>query len=80
MSEFSLHNRLNDWRDRAWRRKRDLPVYAHILVTAHSKGALIANDHPFWSRLDAAIEAAQSGDPTALDCISVEAKRFRDKP
>lgn len=78
MSEFSLHNRLKKWRDRAWRRRRDMPVYAQILVTAHSQGALIANDHPSWTRLDKAIEAARKGDPDALDLIALEAIRLRD--
>lgn len=78
MSKFSLHRRLNNWRDRAWRRKCDLPVYAHLLVTAHSKGALIASDHPSWERLDKAIEAAREGDPDALNLIAREAIRLRD--
>lgn len=78
MSEFSIHKRLKKWRDRAWRRQRDMPVYAHMLVTAHSQGALIANDHPSWARLDKAIEAARKGDPDALDLIAREAIRLRD--
>lgn len=78
MSDFNLHKRLQNWRDRAWRRKRDLPVYAHMLVTAHSQGALIAKDHPSWARLDQAIEAARDGDQDALDLIAREAIRLRD--
>ena len=78
MSQSVLHKRLQDWRDRAWRQKKDLPVYAHILVTAHSQGRLIADDHPGWSRLDEAIRAARSGDRDALDRIEREALRLRD--
>jgi hypothetical protein len=78
MSEFNLHQRLINWRDRAWRRKRDLPVYAHMLIMAHSNGSLIAKDHPSWARLDAAIDAARRGDETALDLIEREAIRLRD--
>jgi hypothetical protein len=78
MSAQTLHRRLKKWRERAWRRKCDLPVYAHMLVTAHSQGELIACDHPSWARLDQAIDAARAGDGDALDRIALEAVRLRD--
>lgn len=49
-----------------------------MLVTAHSKGELIASDHPSWAKLDWAIDAAREGDPDALDLIALEAIRLRD--
>ena len=79
MIPIELHKRLNNWRDRAWRRKKDLPVYAHILVTAHSQGRLVADDHPSWARLDQAIRDARDGDPEALDLIERESLRLRGK-
>ncbi len=74
----SLHRRLRDWRDRAIRLSRNRAVYAHLLTVAHMDKRLVADDHPSWARIDAAILAARAGDPDALDMLEREIARLWD--
>lgn len=78
MTTLSLHRRLRDLRDEAIRRPTYRAVYAHVLTVAHMDGRLVADDHPSWDRLDAAITAARAGDPDALDAIERELLRLRE--
>lgn len=75
---IKLYKRLADMRDEATRRPPYRPVYMHALTIAHLNGHLIADDHPSWDRIDAAIESARSGDPNALDDIEREFVRLRE--
>lgn len=79
MYAIPFHKRLRDMRDEAIRRPSYRPVYAHAVVTAHMSGRLIADDHPGWARVDAALTAAQAGDPEALNTLARELARLRDK-
>lgn len=65
-------------RDQAIRRPAYRIVYAHALTVAHMDGRLIADDHPSWGRIDAAINAARAGDLDALDTIERELARLRE--
>lgn len=78
MTNLRLHKRLNHARDEAIRRPAYRAVYAHMLTVAHMDGRLIAHDHPAWERIEAAIKAARSGDPDALDLIEREFARLRE--
>jgi len=79
MIGISYHKRLSSWRDAAIRRAKYRSIYAHALVTAHMGGHLIADDHPSWARIEAAIEGARAGDSGAIDRIERELLRMRDK-
>lgn len=74
----TIHRRLRDWRERAIRQAAYRPVYAHVVTVAHLEGRLIADDHPSWGRINAAIKSARSGDPDALDTIEREIARLKD--
>ncbi len=65
-------------RDEAMRRPSYRPVYAHALTVADMGGHLIADDHPAWSRIEAAIRAVRNGDNNALDTIEREISRLRE--
>lgn len=78
MFGISIHDRLRSWRDAAIRQEKWRPVYAHALIVAHRDGHLIADDHPGWRRIEAALAAARAGDAEALDTIERELLRLRD--
>lgn len=71
-----IHTRLRHLRDEAVRRPKYRVVYAHALTVAHMAGHLIADDHPGWARIEAALQGARSGDPAALDTIEREIARM----
>lgn len=71
-----LHSRLRHWRDESIRRPARRAVYAHLLTVAHMSGRLIADDHPGWARIEAAIAAARAGEPDAIDTIQREILRM----
>ena len=73
-----LHKRLRDMRDEAIRRPPYRAVYMHALTVAHMDGRLIADDHPSWANILAAIRAARAGDPDALDTIERELLRLKE--
>lgn len=75
-----IHRRLTAMRDEAIRRPSYRAVYAHALTVAHMGGHLVADDHPGWARIEAAIQSAREGDPEALDRIEREMARLLGEP
>lgn len=73
----SYHRRLNDLRDRAIRDPAFRPVYAHALTVAHLEGALVAADHPAWTRIETALAAARRGEAEAVATLIRELARLR---
>lgn len=80
MTGLRLYKCLRNMRDEAIRRPAYRVVYAHALTVAHMDGRLIADDHPAWVAIHAAIRAAREGQPGALDTIEREIFRLRDRP
>lgn len=80
MTGLKLYNRLRNMRDEAIRRPAYRVIYAHALTVAHMEGHLVADDHPAWGAIYAAISAAREGDPDALDTIEREIARLHDRP
>ncbi|RNF32962.1 hypothetical protein [Paracoccus methylarcula] len=80
MTGIKLYKRLRNMRDEAIRRPNYRVIYAHALAVAHMEGHLIADDHPAWEAIYAAIRAAREGDPEALDTIEREIARLHDRP
>ena len=79
-TDLPMHKRLRDMRDRSIRTPDYRPVYVHALTVAHMAGRLVADDHPSWERIRAAVAAARAGDPDALDVIERElARLFEDR-
>lgn len=91
MTKIAIHKRLRDMRDEAIRRPPYRPVYLHALGVAHMGGRLIADDHPAWPRVLAALAeirhsmatggtagAGQEALPEILNRLERELMRLRD--
>lgn len=76
MYAIPIYKRLRDMRDRAIRTPNYRVVYAHALTVAHMAGHLIPDDHPGWSRIEDALQAARAGDLSSLDTIEREISRM----
>ncbi|ADO43540.1 hypothetical protein [Ketogulonicigenium vulgare] len=78
MHGISIHERLKNWRYAALRQAKYRAIYAHAVMVAHLDGHLVADDHPSWTRIDAALDAARAGDAEAISIVLREITRLRD--
>lgn len=63
MTKLATHKRLRDMRDEAIRRPSYRPVYLHALGVAHMSGCLVADDHPAWASVFAALSELRARMP-----------------